>query len=407
MKISSLVLLNVFFVVSALAQPTFQYKREVTPVSPDGEWQRIDLPAELFNHIREDFSDIRLYQIDKKDTIEAPYLLKVLHETVTESIYNLPALNQSKKDGKLYLTFEMPAGKKINVLELGLQEDNYNAYVTIEGSNDKKEWFLLAERERILDIQTPTTQFESNSISFPITDYAFLRLSIQCDKPLTFNSATFKEQVSTPGELKELAHAYKRSEQGRSKQTEWMVTLPHKQPVSAVTLQINNTGDYYRPVSIEALTDSLSTEKGWIYNYRILTTGYVTSLRENTFSFTPTLAQRIRVVVSNFDSPALAVENISLSGPVVALFLPYSGNQKLEMFYGSATTYAPQYDLVHFQNNIPDSVPLMQLGAEVFIGEPINRTAPLFENPMWLWAVMVLVIGVLGFFTFKMMKAKA
>ncbi len=407
MKISNLILLNCLLSVLSFGQPAFQYKREVIPGNTTSDWQRIDLPPDIFRHLKEDFSDIRIYHIEREDTIEVPYLLKVLHATVSESSYSLPVLNQSKKEGKLFLTFEMPADKKTNFLELNFQEENYNAYATIEGADNKQEWFMVAERERILNIRTSVTQFASNAISFPTINCKYLRLSIESDKALTFNSASFKELTSVPGEQKELAHTVQPVEQNRSKQTVWTATLQHLQPVNTVSLQINTTGDYYRPVSIEALTDSISTEKGWIYNYRILTHGYVTSVQENTFSFEPTLARKIRVVISNYDSPALDIESVLILGPSVALFVPGSVNKRLEMFYGDANMYAPQYDLVHFQNKVPDIVPTMELGSEIFIGQPKDKTAPLFENPIWLWAVMILVIGVLGFFTVKMMKAKA
>jgi hypothetical protein len=29
---------------------------------------------------------------------------------------------------------------------------------------------------------------------------------------------------------------------------------------------------------------------------------------------------------------------------------------------------------------------------------------PLFENKLWLWTIMILIIGILGWFSLKMMK---
>jgi hypothetical protein len=46
------------------------------------------------------------------------------------------------------------------------------------------------------------------------------------------------------------------------------------------------------------------------------------------------------------------------------------------------------------------------LESEVAIRKDREKMAPLFENRIWLWSIMALMIGVLGFFTLRMMKGK-
>jgi hypothetical protein len=49
----------------------------------------------------------------------------------------------------------------------------------------------------------------------------------------------------------------------------------------------------------------------------------------------------------------------------------------------------------------------VELGPEQNIAAPVEKVSALFENKVWLWAIMVVVIATLGFFTLKMMKSNA
>jgi len=68
--------------------------------------------------------------------------------------------------------------------------------------------------------------------------------------------------------------------------------------------------------------------------------------------------------------------------------------------------YRPQYDIARFTDKIPESPPVISLGKErVLSGEEEQPAVhPLFANKAWLWAVMVVIIGLLGWFSFRMMR---
>ena len=74
--------------------------------------------------------------------------------------------------------------------------------------------------------------------------------------------------------------------------------------------------------------------------------------------------------------------------------------------YGADGVKPPVYDLAYFSNNIPHSLAIAQLRAAESLIIPRVKTKPLFESQWWLWSVMLLLIGGLGFFTVKMMKQK-
>ena len=66
------------------------------------------------------------------------------------------------------------------------------------------------------------------------------------------------------------------------------------------------------------------------------------------------------------------------------------------------------YDIDHFADKVPTDAKPVILGDEIRLGNPSSNNAvePLFKNKAWLWAVMGLIIAVLGWFTLRMMAQK-
>jgi hypothetical protein len=75
--------------------------------------------------------------------------------------------------------------------------------------------------------------------------------------------------------------------------------------------------------------------------------------------------------------------------------------------YGNRHAGVPRYDIERFAANIPDVLQPLELGAEQALAKPeAAATSPLFKNKAWLWALMVVVIVVLGWFTVSMMRKR-
>src|SRR5260221_12000578 len=81
----------------------FHFKRRLDDPAQEG-WYSIPLPADMFQWMRRDLTDLRIFQFKGSDTVEVQYVLRVLHDEVQEMVVELPVFNKSKKDGKLFLT---------------------------------------------------------------------------------------------------------------------------------------------------------------------------------------------------------------------------------------------------------------------------------------------------------------
>lgn len=384
-------------------QNDFQYRRTLPPIMQQG-WYALTLPAEAFKNIQPDYADLRIISITGQDTLEVPYILEVKEDVATDEAVQLRELNKSRKDGKLFVTFELPKGLSVNYVDLDIEEKNFDAYVTLEGSTDQREWFEIAKRQRILSIQNNQVDFNSTILTFPETNYRFLRAQVENAKPLTLLSASFQRTTLKPGTFVTIDQQWNTKQNKSTRQTLIDITFNQYQTVNKLAFDIPNEVDYYRAYTVEVLRDSAQTPKGWTYYYNTLYNGYLTSIDNNTIGFPLTLAKKLRVTINNADNPPLTIRRITASSPQVQLIMRLNAGENYFFLYGSKDIEAPSYDLVHFKDHIPDSVTVITPQTEEYIGQPETHQPPLFENKLWLWATMALIIAILGFFTLKMMK---
>lgn len=385
-------------------EAAYSYRRPVSNLQQEG-WYSIALPSDIFAHVDSEFRDLRFFSINGTDTTEIPYVLDIQQTEIRKTEVALPVINKSKKDGVLFLGFELAAGQKVNFIDLGFEETNFFGMVKIEGSSDKKEWFEIADQQRIFSIQNNNEQYKNGVISFPVTDYRFLRISVKSDTPLTFTSATFLHQEIKEGIFETIPLSWKVQEDKKAKKTIADITFDHYRPLSSLKFDFTNDRDFYRSAEVAIVTDSVKTEKGWIKNYQSVYSGFVTSFNTNLFDLGFHLAKEVRLTFYNYDNTPLTIKEITASGASVELKAQLKP-QPTFLFYGNRLASRPAYDIDYFKEKIPAKAPYLTLGSEELLIAPTPQSSALFENKFWLWAIMIAVIGVLGFFTLRMMKGK-
>jgi hypothetical protein len=408
-KISKFV--NIIFLVllahpTSLAQQGFSYKR-VLPKAPGDGWHEVVLPASIFSHVAPDYRDLRLMKIQGADSIEIPYLLAVHEDDVTTEELTLRMLNKSKKSDQLYVTFELDRGQSVTSLQFFITEDNFDAKVTLEGSQDQQTWFEIVSQQRILSIKNNQIDFRSTTISFPETNYRFLRAEIKSPSALTLQRATFQRTSTKHGRFQKIAPLWKGETDKKNKQTVVDIRLKDAQPIRSLEVSTHASQDYYRYFTLETLTDSAKTPKGWTYYYQPVTQGYLTSVFPNHFSFIPITTSRLRLRIFNEDNQPLRIDSIKLTAPMIGIRAKLQHEDEYTLLYGNAAAEKPSYDIVYFKDQVPDSIPLISPGAEINLNGVLTKTSPLIESKWWLYTAMFAIIGILGFFTIRMMKAKS
>ena len=385
----------------------YSYKRELTGIK--GEWNKIILPDDIFNKISRDFSDIRISGLnEKKDNIEAAYFLQIASENISikEVVFDL--INQSKNSDGYYFTFEIPAENSVNQIKLDFNQKNFDWKLNLEGSQNQQEWFSILEDYRIMSIKNTLANFEFTKVAFPNSKYRFYRLFIKSKiKPELLSAKILLNETNNGSYKKYIAKSTEIVEENNKKQTLINVELNTPVPVCKLKIYAKNKFDYYRTVTIQELSDSFKTQQGWKYNYSNLISGTINSIENNGFGFNSTILKKLKIIIENQDNEPLQIDSVLVEGYIHELVARFTEPAKYYLTYGNNESTKPEYDIAHFKENIPATLNTLTMGEEVRIEKKHAKTfEPLFKNKLWLWAIMSIIIILLGWFSFKMMKQK-
>lgn len=384
------------------AQTSFRFRCEITDVKEAG-WYELTLPGRVLKDLNRDLTDLRLYSLDGGDTLELPYLVKIHDNEVIEQKVGLALFNQSYRDDILYLTFEMQPAHRVNYIRLEFEERNYFGHVKIEGSDDRARWFEIAKDERIVSIDKGGTDYAVSSLRFPLSSYRYLRVSVDSDTPVHLKNASFSYDSVRAGRYHDLPLSWKSKTDKATSLSYVDISLNEFDAVSTLHVEVDHELDYYRPFTIDYVSDSVKGQKGWVRNYERVFSGYLTSFEANRFEFPVAFAKDLRLVIRDRDNAPLTIRRVGASGPYVTL-IAYLKPGNNFAFYGAERLRKPDYDLAHFQNRVSGNPSPATLGAPEAITAMEKAEKPLFESPVWLWTIMVVMIGGLGFFTMKMMR---
>jgi len=406
MRTKVLILLGLFFVNTLLGQiEEYNYKSQLNGIQD--QWHYLTLPDELFQDVSPVFDDIRIFGIQpNQDTIEAPYLLSRLKEKVSNQEVDFKIINRSKNADGYFFTFEINEATPINQIILNFAKSNFDWLATLEGSQDQKEWFTVEEEYRLIAIKNEYTNYKFSNITFADSKYRYFRVKINSDEKPILNSYRVNLRKVVEGKYKTYPiESLKNEENKLDKSTVIDISLKQSVPVSSLQILVEDDFDYYRTVTVEYISDSIKTEKGWRYTYRSLALGTLTSIEPMHLKFGSEIIKKLRINILNQDNQPLNIKKVIVKGFEHQLIARFTEKADYYLAFGKKNAKRPNYDISRFSDKIPNDIKPLTMGTILAIDkEAVVIEEPLFKNKMWLYGIMVLIIGLLGWFSLKMLK---
>ena len=375
----------------------------------ENQWHTIDLDENILDKIKTNLSDVRIFSVNaQQDTLEVPYLIERLEDERKIISKAFGIINKSNKGTRHFFTIKVDAQTTINEIVLQFSNQNYNWKVKLEGSHNQKEWFTILSDYRILSIKNQQTDYKFNTLSFPTSNYTYYQISFDSAEEPASISGTIRTVEEIAGRYLNYPAIFSVEQDKEKKESVIHLVLKQRLPISDVELVVDNSFDYQRPLQIEALVDSVKTAKGWRYNYKTIGRSYLSSLGKSSFKTKEVFTNRLKLTVKNYDNPALNITSAKIRGLQYQLVARFDaiGNEHL-LSYGNKKSRKPTYDIVNFRSTIPANPKSLTIGKGTVIDRIAPTKNPLFESELWLWGVMLLIIAVLGYFTFAMIKNKA
>jgi hypothetical protein len=404
-KTNNLLLICVFLSTYLSAQlKDYSYKSEIKGITD--QWHRIILPENVFTEVKGSLEDIRVYGITENDTLEAPFILKAETSRSKNQPVSFKALNASHTNTAYSFTYEIANQQIINEIILDFDANNFDYKITLEGAQNLSEWVTIQENYRIIAIQNQHTDYAFTTLNFPNSSYKYYKINITTNEDPKLNEAKIFENQATTAiyntfSVKDEKNIFDK----KTKETTLTLTLKKATLISNVTLKIKDTIDYYRPITIAYALDSVKTEKGYHINYRNLFYGTLSSLEKNEFDFPNEKAKKIKITIAHQDNEPLEISEVSVKGLQHEIFVRFDKLANYYLTYGNENARMPNYDIRTLPNVLPKIVNTVQLGDPIANAKmETQETKPLFEDKKWLWGLMILIIGIIVWFTVGMIK---
>ena len=347
-------------------------------------------PAAIFTHARLDLGDLRLY--DAADQ-SVPYALRVLQRTYRRDPYPAKEFNRAARpDGSSELTLDLQRRPtraepvEHNEVEITTPGTEFRRHVVVDGSDDGVNWSKLAETELIRFERSGAKRIDGNTVGYPPSRYRQLRVRVFPDKsidqdPVNVEKVIVVRKIDVPGEM-----VTREGQLGPREPvmadggpgSAWIIELGgDRVPCERIEVDVDDS-EFARNFHVEAGGPADSREM-----FQRVYTGEGLWQRRGGQAKQPLIAafpevraSRLRLVVTDFRNPPLAIRSVRFSAPArqIVFVPPASSDAQLRLFFGNPDAVAPNYD---FARNLPAQLPTPPIRAAVGRGgaQPRLRAA--------------------------------
>ena len=386
MKRISLGIILLIFSVTSFSQG-FTYESFIGGIAKDSLY-KIPLNPNFKQYMSEDLHDLRIYDSKQR---EVPYvvlsepLLKAKSDFIPYEI-----VSQLHFSSYSEIVIHNPNKDKISNIAFNINNSDAYKYCSIEGSNDKKQWYSVSELQELSLAYNESYTNQYRCIYFPLNDYEYFRLSVDdwYSHPLKINSAgCFKNSVIA-GKLNDVKFAKTISEDSKTKTTLVHLAFPNNQTINRIDFKIKAPRLYMRHVTV--FVNREQTVKNHKESYREVV--YEFDLKSDNVLFfdIPALNEKeLFIEIGNKDNPPLEIESISCKQLATYLICDFAAKENYTLKCGNHDLKKPEYDLVNFVSQIPQLLPEAQLSTLKEIPKEIVKTAQkeksFFETQQFLW----------------------
>ena len=404
------------------AQPAAQPAEQLT----HWEWcQEIKLPdapksgacqfllgSKILDAARPDLHDLRLFDATGR---EVPYALRIREGRNEERAYSVREFNQVKlPDRSVEVSLDLgEATHQHNRIEVNTGGVNYRRFLSLDGSDNSKDWKPILQRKPLTYIVHEGAVFDGRQISYPASQFRYLRVHVAPD-PAVEGDAPAAPQVRLmfrvhidgleyprPAELS--ARSPVRESAGGDYASEWFIALSGKLNVPWHRLEFDaEEAEFARNYRIEDMTVADRPRVLLAGEWR-RTAGKRDALQ---IQFNPeTTARVFRLVIIDQRNPALTVRLKSASAFARQVIFERPAEGPVRLYFGNPDAAAPGYD---YARNLPDKLdaePAKTTPGEVAANPtyqpPPKPPVPLTErSPATTYVVFGLVtailLGILG-----------
>ncbi len=388
------------------------------------------ITPEIFDQSQPSLNDLRVLN---RDNALVPHMIhrgqiKTVKHMEWRPARLLNAAFVPKAFSKVTIDFEEKVEK--NRIELKLSGENYRRRALLEGSDNNKDWEIVAENIWLFDVRLKDRHFKVNTIEFSRNDFRYLRLTV-------FNMGDDPRRIF----IEAVKGAYSRTENKKElvpvpvKQIKHLIDTKKKRTIiefnlgfrnmPITSLNIESTESYfYRAYELcgrnqvtemvsrktEAGSDMREREVPW----KVLRRGVLYRIKNNTKTTELLKIEGLnapyryfQLRIFNRDNPPLPIAGGTVFRREVSLIFRSEQNQYYMLIGGNRTVKAADYDLAKAVRGL-DRGMLPRVVAESSAVPILHQKKKLpwsDRHNILLWFVLIVAVFIVAIMIIKNLKA--
>ncbi len=355
---------------------------------------RIQLPQSVQNVIGPEDYRIRIKDASGK---EAPFkIIQASHKVSSTDFVQISGIRFSKTDTSTVIIIPNETSGRSNlILKIANAQTDKTFY--IEGSDNEQEWFSLLSNGTLGDLSSNSSTFTFQNISFPNTDFRFVKLVIndKKDAPLLVQAVgDWKHSQSSPAleQLQNISFSIETAD----KKSIIHILKNGKAVAKVLSVSISSPEFFSRDASIYTVQKDKrgKAEKTFV---QALT---LDKKRLNFQLDRPIPANDFYIEIDNQDNPALVIDSISLFAPARQIITQLEAGKQYHMEIDSSFN-RPVYDI---ENIDLSKTPIST--ATISGLEKLHKNVPQKSKngKLLLWTGSILGVIIVFFFGYRLIK---
>ncbi|MGB1000002.1 MAG: DUF3999 family protein [Flavobacteriales bacterium] len=371
-------------------------------------WNQLEIPTDILLKQHEGHA-IQVFYMDETDSLEIPFRVKI-HRSgrLYQQKKRLKLINPSQKGNRYFYTFENAKKAELRQINIETPLANFNWKVRLEGSENQKNWKRILSDYQMLGLQTNQTDYKFTELHFRLSNYRYFRLSFESvENPNIQNAYYFHQKKEQLAEASLVDfQTVERKEDKKNKSTRWTYDFGKTQAIDYFEIEGKHFNFFNRQLTLHQFRDSVELDGTWHKRFRYARSHRLVSEQRMPFRSPKSSIQYLQIEVDNQDD--LALDSLSLKAFIHKRTLTFKAPKtgRYELYYGNVYQSNRNYNLTQNQIDTLSSVfevGLAQAVPKVFYLEQENKLETDTEN-LILWIVLVAVVALLGYFSFKMLS---
>ena len=401
-KLTCLILSGLLITSVGRAQ-SFRYRAAVDAVQQPG-LQRILLPPGVVGHLNADLTDIRLYDAQQR---EIPYRLIRQQPTQTAPFVDYEITSrQSRPNVATTLVIRNRAKNRINSLDIVLKNTNVSKKARLSGSSDARNWYAIDDAVRLGPTRTNAGTADTKRLDFPLSNYEYYRLTINdsLSTPLNILRVGRYAPVASAGAYSAIPGVATNQRDSSDKHTYVHLTRTDDARFDRLVFVVQSATPFRRRAEVGQFR-SRKLRRGRVERrFEVVRSFELSTADSNVVDLPGLKAKNLYVVIANDDNPPLVIRSVRAYQLTTWLLANLTAGVPCQLRFGADDVAAPAYDQTPFRINLPANPPIIGVSGITANQADTTNTAPFFTDSRIIWPALGLILLVLGFLSYRMLR---